>query len=201
MIAYLFWQGGGVYNCKLYKWTRWGKICHSCSCLATKVGTTEPTAWLSCQNIAAYRRWSHSPEHQELNPGGEPPTWGSYQLSYTWFSGYNSNSVVSIFLDNIWKSPVKLFLEKFISSFDWWIAEALFIIDVISPFNSCIKKVTLLCCVFAFFHPFFFENWFILYNSWCTLLMTILTLFFPAACHCVALDAEGRCYTWGRNEV
>jgi hypothetical protein len=31
--------------------------------------------------------------------------------------------------------------------------------------------------------------------------MTILTLFFPAACHCVALDAEGLCYTWGRNEV
>lgn len=22
-----------------------------------------------------------------------------------------------------------------------------------------------------------------------------------ASCHCVALDAEGRCYTWGRNEA
>lgn len=22
-----------------------------------------------------------------------------------------------------------------------------------------------------------------------------------ASCHCVALDIEGRCYTWGRNEV
>lgn len=22
-----------------------------------------------------------------------------------------------------------------------------------------------------------------------------------ASCHCVALDVEGRCYTWGRNEV
>lgn len=21
------------------------------------------------------------------------------------------------------------------------------------------------------------------------------------SCHCVALDVEGRCYTWGRNEV
>ncbi|CAN7100507.1 unnamed protein product [Brassica rapa subsp. narinosa] len=23
---------------------------------------------------------------------------------------------------------------------------------------------------------------------------------FIASCHCVALDVEGRCYTWGRNE-
>jgi hypothetical protein len=23
----------------------------------------------------------------------------------------------------------------------------------------------------------------------------------PAACHSVALGADGRCYTWGRNEV
>lgn len=22
-----------------------------------------------------------------------------------------------------------------------------------------------------------------------------------ASCHCVALDVEGRCYTWGRNEA
>lgn len=22
-----------------------------------------------------------------------------------------------------------------------------------------------------------------------------------ASCHCVALDTEGRCYTWGRNEA
>lgn len=22
-----------------------------------------------------------------------------------------------------------------------------------------------------------------------------------ASCHCVALDVNGRCYTWGRNEV
>lgn len=22
-----------------------------------------------------------------------------------------------------------------------------------------------------------------------------------ASCHCLALDVEGRCYTWGRNEV
>lgn len=22
-----------------------------------------------------------------------------------------------------------------------------------------------------------------------------------ASCHCVALDVQGRCYTWGRNEV
>lgn len=38
-----------------------------------------------------------------------------------------------------------------------------------------------------------------------------LSLFFPlflnyffyiaASCHCVALDVEGRCYTWGRNDV
>lgn len=24
---------------------------------------------------------------------------------------------------------------------------------------------------------------------------------YVASCHCVALDVEGRCYTWGRNEV
>ena len=34
--------------------------------------------------------------------------------------------------------------------------------------------------------------------------MTIIRYFVVlnvASCHCVALDVEGRCYTWGRNEA
>lgn len=23
----------------------------------------------------------------------------------------------------------------------------------------------------------------------------------PTACHCIAIDTDGKCYTWGRNEV
>ena len=29
----------------------------------------------------------------------------------------------------------------------------------------------------------------------------MMCVFIIASCHCVALDVEGRCYTWGRNEV
>lgn len=51
--------------------------------------------------------------------------------------------------------------------------------------------------------PYFCDSYCYLYDHFegnmSVLQLTDVVLL--ASCHCVALDVEGRCYTWGRNEV
>ena len=53
--------------------------------------------------------------------------------------------------------------------------------------------------LFVFYIHFFFLVILLCYGL-CVLKCVIVGVN-AVSCHCVALDVEGRCYTWGRNEV